>query len=59
MKKISRQAINQRKYPTIPLPASIKEAVKAWAKEEGCLLYKVGDLIAELPQIKKYLKEAK
>ena len=59
MKKISRQAINQRKYPTIPLPASIKEAVKAWAKEEGVLLYKVGDLIAELPQIKKYLKEAK
>ena len=55
---MTRQAINQRKYPTIPLPASIKEAVKAWANENGVLLYKVGDLIAELPEIKKYLKGA-
>ena len=55
---MTRQAINQRKYPTIPLPASIKEAVKAWANDNGVLLYKVGDLIAELPEIKKYLKGA-
>lgn len=55
---MTRQAINQRKYPTIPLPASIKEAVKTWARENGYMLYKVGDLIAELPEIKPYLKGA-
>ena len=55
---MTRQAINQRKYPTIPLPASIKDAVKAWAKENGVMLYKIGDLIAKLPEIKPYLKGA-
>lgn len=53
---MTRQAINQRKYPTIPLPASIKEAVKAWAKENGVMMYKIGDLLVKLPELKPYLK---
>lgn len=58
-KEITRQAEHQRKYPLIPVPAHIKTAVKRWAKENGVLLYKVGDLIETLPEIKKYIKEAK
>lgn len=56
---MTRQALNQQKYPTIPLPAPIKDAVKKWAVDNGYLLYKVGDLIAKLPEIKPYLKETK
>lgn len=54
---MTRQAVNQRKYPLIPVPAHIKAAVKAWADENKYKIYKIGDLIEEMPEIKPYIKK--
>jgi hypothetical protein len=58
-KEITRQAEHQRRYPLIPVPAHIKVAVKAWAKANGLLMYKIGDLIEKMPEMEKFIKEAK
>ena len=56
---MTRQAVNQRKYPLIPVPAHVKEAVKAWADYNKYKIYKIGDFIEKLPEIKPFLnKEA-
>ena len=53
---MTRQAVNQKKYPLIPVPAYIKDAVKAWAFENKYKVYKIGDLIEKLPEIAPYIK---
>ena len=57
--EISRQAKQQRIYPMIPVPAYIKKAVKAWADYNKFKMYKIGDLIEQLPELEKFVKEAK
>lgn len=58
-KEITKQAVNQRKYPHIPVPAYIKKAVKAWADYNKFKMYKIGDLIEKMPEMEKFIKEAK
>lgn len=54
---MTRQAINQQRYPSIPVPAHVKQAVKAWAKANKFQFYKIGDLIERLPEIAPYIKK--
>ena len=58
-KEITRQAEHQRVYPMIPVPAYIKVAVKAWADYNKFKMYKIGDLIEKMPEMQKFIKEAK
>lgn len=58
-KEITRQAEHQRVYPMIPVPAYIKVAVKAWADYNKFKMYKIGDLIEKMPEMEKFIKEAK
>ena len=56
---MTRQAKQQRIYPMIPVPAHIKVAVKAWADFNKFKMYKIGDLIENLPELKEYVEKAK
>lgn len=54
---MTRQALNQQRYPAIPVPAYVKDAVRAWAKDNKFQFYKIGDLIEKLPEIAPYIKK--
>lgn len=56
---MTRQAKNQRIYPLIPVPAYIKEAVRMWAKENSYKMYKIGEFLETIPELKQYIERAK
>lgn len=53
---MTRQAINQQRYPHIPVLPHVKEAVTAWAKKNKYKTYKISDLIEKLPEIAPFIK---
>jgi len=52
---MTRQAVNQKRYPHIPVLPHVKEAVMAWAKENKYKAYKISDLIEKLPEIAPFI----
>lgn len=56
---MTRQGKHAREYPLIPVSAYVKEAVKAWAKENKYKMYKVGELIEKLPELQPYIEANK
>ncbi|MBQ7746493.1 MAG: hypothetical protein IJT92_03470 [Spirochaetia bacterium] len=57
-KERTRQAAWKGQYPTVPVPAQVKEAVKAYAESSGKKIYRaVGDILAESSELQPYLQK--